>query len=195
MKPVLGKPVLAPGIEWNDEHWSDFYMAADSIASMLDISVGLAQVKLRQLCATGEVRALEADDVDGDEGSDYPTRIPPSRWRTEDVDFIGQAGPDDRPAFTGVVVSDDDLRYWLDRQQPEPPASPQPDRGGKQSRIHRVLAELYPDGVPGLGDCPRQRLTAELIKRDTSLGSSLSPATVRTAIATYNRQLANGVKR
>jgi hypothetical protein len=193
MTPVLGKPVLAPGFEWNDEHWGDFYMAADNIAATLDISVGLAQAKLRHLCATGEVRALEADDV-GEE-PDFPTRIPPSRWLTEDVDFIGSVGFEDHSSLTSVVVSEDDLRYWLDRQQPEPPASPQPDRGGKQSRIQRVLAELYPNGVPGLGDCPRQRLTAELIKRDPTLGSSLSLATVRTAINTYNRRLANGVKR
>jgi hypothetical protein len=194
MKP-LGKPVLAPGFDWNDEYWADFYMAADNIAAMLDISVGLAQAKLRHLCALGEVRALEADADLGAVAEDLPTRIPPSRWRTEDVDFIGQAGAEDHPAFKGVVVSDDDVRYWLDRQQPEPPASPQPDAGGKQSRIHRQLAELFPNGVPRREDYPRQPLIAELIKRDGSLGSSLSLATLRTAIATYNRQLANGVKR
>jgi hypothetical protein len=82
-------------------------------------------------------------------------------------------------------VSGDDFHYWLNQQQPSQPAA-----GGKQSRLHRLLVELFPNGVPNRADCPREPLRAELLKRDPSL-QPLDLKTLKTAIDTLNAQLGN----
>ena len=78
--------------------------------------------------------------------------ISPSQWRDEDV-----------TASSDVAVSRNDLRNWLSHQI-APAAA-----GGKQSRIARLLADMYPAGVPDRADCPRWPLRAALVKRDASL--------------------------
>jgi hypothetical protein len=80
------------------------------------------------------------------------------------------------------MVSNIDFYNWLDQHQPV--------SGGKQSRIARLLAELFPTGVPHRGDCPREPLKAQLIARDPSL-NPLDLKTLKTAIDAYNRQLGN----
>jgi hypothetical protein len=81
----------------------------------------------------------------------------------------------------GPDVERNDLLRWLEQPRKV---------GGKQSRIIRLLADMFPDGVPNPADYPRQTLTSELIKRDPGL-ASLSPKTLQKAIAAYNRQLGN----
>ena len=83
----------------------------------------------------------------------------------------------------GPDVDHDDLHRWLKNKLTR-------KVGGKQSRIIRLLADMFPDGVPNPADYPRQTLTSELIKRDPGL-ASLSPKTLQKAIAAYNRQLGN----
>src|SRR6516165_7028969 len=92
--------------------------------------------------------------------------------------------------FWGFVEKDD-CKRWLHKLKPE--AEPV-TAGGKQSRIIRLLKEMFPTGVPSRNDCPRQPLTAELIKRDGSL-SPLDPKTLKTAIDAYNRQQGSAGKR
>jgi len=90
----------------------------------------------------------------------------------------------------GVYLNNDDCERWLNKLKPEAqPAT----AGGKQSRIIRLLKEMFPTGVPSRDDCPRQPLTAELVKRDGSL-SPLDPKTLKTAIDAYNRQRGNAGK-
>jgi hypothetical protein len=83
----------------------------------------------------------------------------------------------------GPDVSRDDLRRWLEGQLTR-------EVGGKQSRIIRLLAKMFPTGVPKRADCPREPLRAELLKRDPSL-TPLNLKTLQTAIDAYNRQLGN----
>jgi hypothetical protein len=148
------------------ERWLDFDRAANELADKLAIPPSAAQAQLRKLCASGEIRAV------GTDGSERPAPIPPSQWRDED-----------EPTIEMMWVSNIDFYDWLNRQPTHP-------AGGKQSRIARLLAEMFPTGVPNRADCPRQPLTAELIKRDPSL-SPLDPKTLRTAIEAHNRQLGN----
>jgi hypothetical protein len=94
----------------------------------------------------------------------------------------------------GVYVNKDDCKRWLHKLKPKAPVAAEPaTAGGKQSRIIRLLKEMFPTGVPSRNDCPRQPLTAELIKRDGSL-SPLDPKTLKTAIDAYNRQQGNAGK-
>jgi hypothetical protein len=153
---------------WEHEHygeiWLDLERAVIELADKLAIPPNAAQVQLRKLCASGEIRAI------GTDGNEQPKLIAPSLWRDEH-----------EPAI--VSVSNIDFYNWLRRQPTQPTA------GGKQSRLVRLLAEMFPAGVPNRADCPRQPLTAELIKRDPSL-KPLDPKTLKTAIETYN-QLGN----
>jgi hypothetical protein len=98
--------------------------------------------------------------------------------REVDVDLTAPYG------FIDVGVSRTDFDYWLNQQPTRPTA------GGKQSRLARLLAEMFPAGVPARADCPREPLRATLLKRDPSL-TPLDLKTLKTAIEAYNRQLGN----
>jgi hypothetical protein len=157
---------------WADETWVHFYWAANQIGDKLAIASAPAQARLRKLCASGVIRAVISD------GLEEPERIPASQWRSEDVDLT----------ITGdrlIAVSESDLRDWLDQQS---------TAGGKQSRIIRLLAGLYPTGVPNRGAAPREPMRAALLKLDPSL-EPLDLKTLKTAIDSFNRQLGNTRKR
>jgi hypothetical protein len=80
-------------------------------------------------------------------------------------------------------ISRNDLRRWLQEKLTR-------ETGGKQSRIAKQLAEMFPERVPNRTNYPRQALTAELIKRDHSL-HPLNLKTLARAIETHNRQVSN----
>jgi len=151
------------------ERWFDFDRAANELADKLVIHPSAAQAQLRKLCASGEIRAIGTDNP----SEEQPTPIPPSQWHEED----------DLPR-PDVLVSNIDFYNWLNRQPANPTA------GGKQSRLVRLLAEMFPGGVPNRADCPREPLKAELLKRDPSL-KPLDLKTLKTAIETCNRVVGN----
>ena len=156
---------------WDGQEWVYFHWAANEIGDKLAISPGSAQARLRELCASGEIRAISSDEIDF---LDEPEPIPPSRWRDEDIAASWRLL---------IAVSRNDLRNWLSHQSTSA-------AGGKQSRITRLLAEMYPRGVPTRADCPREGLRATLVRRDPSL-KPLDLKTLKTAIDAFNRQLGN----
>jgi succinate dehydrogenase flavin-adding protein (antitoxin of CptAB toxin-antitoxin module) len=80
-------------------------------------------------------------------------------------------------------VLDADFFAWLKAQQSRP-------RGGKQPRIRKVLAKMFPNGVPKPKLCPRDRLRADILKADRTLGS-LDYKTLSTAIKDHNSEIGN----
>jgi hypothetical protein len=81
-----------------------------------------------------------------------------------------QGGPD---------VLDISLLEWLKAKQ-------NPPRGGKQPRILKHLAAMFPnERVPEASLKPRHILRADLLKRDPDL-KPLDEGTLRRAIDTYN---------
>jgi hypothetical protein len=83
----------------------------------------------------------------------------------------------------GPDVFDVDFYQWLNSRLNQP-------AGGKQSRILRLLAKMFPTGVPSRDVRPREGLRAELLRRDPTL----EPPTLKTlqkAIVAHNRQLGN----
>jgi hypothetical protein len=149
------------------ERWLEFDKAIVELADKLAIPPSAAEAKLHKLCASGVIRAVGTD-----KDNKSPEPIPPSEW------------PEDDLPRQAVSVSNIDFYNWLEQQVTQPTA------GGKQSRIIRLLADMFPTGVPNRADRPRKPLTAELVKRDPSL-KPLDPKTLRTAIEFYNRQLGN----
>lgn len=163
----------------NEDDWLPFHSAVREIKRSLRMSQGAAQAKLRELCASGWVRSQkEPYSFDGlqPQGEGPPVLIEPSEWRQREIDLM----TDSDGCNYWVNVSKTDLEHWLNQQTTQPTA------GGKQSRIIRLLAVMYPAGVPNRGDCPRQPLTAELVERDPSL-KPLDLKTLKTAIEFYNR--------
>jgi len=147
------------------ERWLNFDRAINELADKLAIPPSAAQAQLCKLCASGQIRTV------GTDGNEELKPIPPSQWRDED-----------EPAI--ISVSNIDFYNWLNRQPTHPTA------GGKQSRLVRLLAEMFPAGVPNRADCPREPLKAELLKRDPSL-KPLDLKTLKTAIETCNRVVGN----
>ena len=81
-----------------------------------------------------------------------------------------------------IEINADDLRYWLKSQR----ASPNKQRTlGKRPRVIKQLAEMFPEGVPDPGDCPRKDLRAELLERDPSL-KPLDEETLKRSIEEFN---------
>ena len=156
---------------WDREEWVYFHWAASEISDKLAIPSRSAKAHLRKLCASGEIRAISSAESDLLE---EPEPIPPSRWRDEDIAASWRLL---------IAVSRNDLRNWLSHQSTSA-------AGGKQSRITRLLAEMYPRGVPTRADCPREGLRATLVRRDPSL-KPLDLKTLKTAIDAFNRQLGN----
>ena len=84
---------------WDAEEWVEFRWAANKIGDKLAIPPGSAQVQLRKLCASSEIRSVTFVEYD------EPEPIPPSWWRDENI-----------TASSDVAVSATDLRNWLNQQ-------------------------------------------------------------------------------
>jgi hypothetical protein len=121
--------------EWNGEEWIHFPWAVDVMLQSLS-AIGPTEAQLRRLCASGEIRAIVFEDT---EEPERPQPIPPSRWRNEDVDHT-------IPSNCFVGVSRTDFEHWLSQRPTQPTA------GGKQSRLVRLLGEMFPEGVPNRAD-------------------------------------------
>jgi hypothetical protein len=156
---------------WNGENWLQFSFAAAEVRDRLGLTLGAAERTLRQLCASGVVRAirLQVDKIGEPSYEEEPIFIAHNEWSAASIDHLGW-----------VEVSENDPRYWLDNQG-------KPKLVGKQPRIKAHLAELFPNGVPDPAQCPRKALKADLLKRDPSL-KPLDEATLKSAINEYNRR-------
>jgi succinate dehydrogenase flavin-adding protein (antitoxin of CptAB toxin-antitoxin module) len=81
-------------------------------------------------------------------------------------------------------VLDADFFAWLE-------AKLKRDRGGKQPRIRKLLAEMFQGRrVPNPKLCPRDRLRADIVKADRSL-HPLDFKTLSTAIKAHNSEVGN----
>jgi len=164
------------------DDWLDFLEAASNIERSLRISPGAAQSKLREICASGVVRSRKEPYsfvARQPQGEGPPVRIEPSEWQQREIDVM----TDSDGCKYWVDVSKIDLEHWLNQQT-------RSTAGGKQSRLVRLLAEMFPAGVPNRDDCPREPLRAELLKRNPSL-KPLDLKTLKTAIETCNRVVGN----
>jgi hypothetical protein len=84
-------------------------------------------------------------------------------------------------------VWDIDFWPWLDAKLHPPP-------GGKQGKLLKLLAEMFPAemfpaGVPPPKLCQRKTLIAKLLERDPELGPTLDEATVKKAVDAFNASL------
>jgi hypothetical protein len=134
--------------------WWLFPWATEKIKDALNISMGAANVRLRQLCASGEVRSIRYDDtdvVDAAEGSEseeefewkaseLPEYIKPAEWRNEEIDLT-------RPGIV-ICVSEDDVKHWIKSQGPLKEEDPKTAPSHKRDLASQAIAALWPKGVP-----------------------------------------------
>jgi hypothetical protein len=183
--PTSEAPLLLYG-----EHWVHFHEAAQEAAKRLEISIGSAERRLREQCASGDVRSIRYTLTQGNDFLKHPCRIKPSEWQDQ-LDVVADLESDElQETYAWIDVSQDDVVYWITEEllaagklteAPKPAAA----RGGKVPRIMIHLEELFPKGVPVPALCPRKELQGSLVKKDKSL-APLDLATLKTAIDEYN---------
>jgi hypothetical protein len=155
-----------------------FFFGAKEIERSLGVSLGFAQARLRELCASGEVRSWGEpySMLNGEPQSEGPSkRIEPSEWRQRDFDLTTDS---DGCKFF-VNVSKADLEYWLNNNRKKAvgkkpkPASKLPRDVAKQA-INALWANGIPDTltngrlVKQVGDWLKQRNVRD-ISRETIL--------------------------
>ena len=178
---------------WDGEPWITFYWASIEIKRELGLSEGVAQRTLRELCAKGDIRSMryEVGLIGGEYGPLHPIKpIKPREWLKDELDldleWTSDGDEEVGPEGYCVEVSVEDFVHWLVKQpKPERKAKAAPSEKGKRPKIKRLLAEMYPNGVPDPAHCPRKALKADLLKRDKSL-DPLDEATLKGAIEEYN---------
>jgi hypothetical protein len=110
---------------WHGEGWIDFPEAVEEIVKAAGLSRGVAERTLRVLCGSGDVRSICCDE----DFEEEPTIIKPEKWReTGELDLHGvvvnrakwnKGKLDFEERWADVVlVSEDDLRHWLKKQEP-----------------------------------------------------------------------------
>jgi hypothetical protein len=173
-----------------NQPWLDLVGAVRAVRDARGPSDGAACTLLRQGCESGMVRSRkrpwpeQPDEPPESLYDHWSPPIPKEDWHRASIDlshgWLILAG--DKLLRAHVEINVDDLNYWLKSQR----AAPNREKSvGKRSRVRKLLAVMFPDGVPHAGDCPRKVLQAELLERDRSLGP-LDLATLKLAIDEYN---------
>jgi hypothetical protein len=120
--------------EWNGEGWISFDVAIEEIRSRLGMSPGFAETKLREICASGSIRAIKFDLRPFLMFPEEPGPIGLSEWGRDMPDYIHPA------------VSSEDFRYWLNKQAPPP--APEPRSSQKRDQARQAVDALWPQGIP-----------------------------------------------
>jgi hypothetical protein len=151
-----------------------FLFGAQQIERRLGMTPGAAQTKLRELCASGEVRSWSEPYtiINGKPQGEGPSkRIEPSKWRQREIDLM----TDSDGCYYFVSISKTDLLGWLDKK-----AVGKPKPVGKRPRdvAKQAVNELWPNGIPDtltntslvkqVGDWLKQHNVRD-ISRDTIL--------------------------
>ena len=188
--------------QWKGEGWVRFEDAVMTAVMELEISVGVVQRRLREQCASGDIRSIRYEVIVNDGGIfgvfEDPKPINPRQWTQDHLDFTADDPDDESKAVsTFIALSEADLWHWIAGVVeteggpvllPERKATvdaPVKRAVGKVPRIKAWLAKEFPDGVPEPADCPRQEMVTRLLKADPGL-RSVDLKTLRTAIREYN---------
>jgi hypothetical protein len=149
---------------FTNQTWFFFYTAAGVIEDRLGVPGGVAQRKLREACASGDIRSKWL--VPSGSGEWRYETVKPSEWAKDQMDLEWlrrddvvdtlkeeadpldelEPDPDNLPGPAGIYVNGDDFRYWLDKLKP--PAEPAARSPHKRDFARQAVDVLWPDGVP-----------------------------------------------
>jgi hypothetical protein len=123
--------------------WAYFSLGAELIRNMLGMSLGFAETKLRELCASGNIRSMKYDDYDDtdDENPPEPEIIKPSEWVHNQIDLS-------LPWHVTLTVNIEDLEYWLKDRVAVKPEPTEPRTSHKRDQARQAVEALWPNGVP-----------------------------------------------
>jgi hypothetical protein len=183
--------------QWRGEGWVRFNEAVMAALMELETGVGVLQRRLRQQCASGDVRSIRCQGI-FEEGEVFqviedPTLINPREWTQDNLDFTADDPEDEsKPISTVIAVSEADLWHWIAGIE-ETEGGPvvrssgtvAKPKGGKVPRIKDRLAGMFPEGVPDPAHCVRKELQGRLLKADPTL-APLDLKTLKAAIDEYN---------
>ena len=164
--------------------WLSLVNAVREVRDARQVSDGVAIRFLCQACETGVIQSrqrLWADEEDEDPPN-YWMGISPLFWHgaTIDLEHHWLVLASGKPMRAVVEINAADLRSCLKSN-----GAPNKQNVGKGPRIIKLLAEMFPGGVPGPGDYPRKVLRADLLKLDPSL-KPLDEATLKKRIEEFN---------
>jgi hypothetical protein len=129
--------------------WITFYEAARDIHERIGGSLAEAQMKLRRACGGELIRTRKAPyDEQHQLPFDFWTRVAPREWRKREVDYDG---PNADGCKMVPMIHEDDFRQWLDKiiaAVPPLPGGPVKRAKPKRELAKRVIADLFPQGVP-----------------------------------------------
>jgi hypothetical protein len=171
-----------------DRPWLNLVDAVRAIREARGVSGGAACTLLCQACESGAVRSRKRPwPEQPDEPPDQWSRpISKLDWYGASIDlehgWLILAGDTAKPLRADIEINADDLRYPLESQRPAPKKQ---KALGKKPRVIKLLAEMFPGGVPDPGAYPRKTLRAKLIKCDASL-KPLDYQTLKNSIDEYN---------
>jgi hypothetical protein len=162
---------------WHDDEWIAFDYASYQIHRHLDLSIGRAQQTLRELCASGDVRAIQYEFDEVNERNGEPYHVRPSAWLKGEIDL--QEG-------RRVEVSEYDVRHWLDKQKPtEEPARAEGRTSKKRELACQAIEALWPEGIPEIpnGEIEKQvgNWITSYCKQNNTRRLEISPDTILRA--------------
>ena len=183
--------------QWKGEGWVRFEDAVMTAVMELEISVGVVQRRLREQCASGDIRSIRYEVIVNDGGIfgvfEDPKPINPRQWTQDHLDFTADDPDDESKAVsTFIALSEADLWHWIAGIE-ETEGGPvvrssgtvAKPKGGKVPRIKDRLAGMFPEGVPDPAHCVRKELQGRLLKADPTL-APLDLKTLKAAIDEYN---------
>jgi hypothetical protein len=182
-------------LQWRADEWVHFHDAAEAVATELKLSVGVAERRLREQCASGDVRSIRYEAIE-DDGEimqliDNPLPIKSREWAQDQLDITPDTA-DDQAVTEYVDVSKGDVEHWIEGAQNPKMASvtaeastTAPKRASRKREFATLgINELWCDGVPaslpnteiekqfGLWlteHCKQHKLPKPEISRDTIL--------------------------
>jgi hypothetical protein len=137
--------------------WEPFFFGAQKIRAKLGVSHGVSHRMLRELCASGDVRAVLVTYHDG---HNHPIRrIKPSEWRTTELDIHDDDLHDEEGEW--VEVSMDDVERWIEQQEPEAAPEPAHRETPQKKWVGKAFDALW-EGKPPLQDLPNSDLVSRV---------------------------------
>jgi hypothetical protein len=141
-----------------------FYFAVQEIERRLGFSRGAAEKRLRELCASGEVRSWKKPYLDVGGGYAQPMapeweRVLPSEWKTREVDLAADADGYENCVRVSKVDLEQQIGKTGTQRCIEVPIVPSRRSRWQQERVVEVMCKLW-----GPNWVPEGKLDAELLR-------------------------------
>jgi hypothetical protein len=160
-------PIDQP-FQWKGDGWVRFEDAVLAAIGELEINMGTVQRRLREQCASGDIRSIRYEVIVNDGGIfgvfEDPQPINPRQWTEDHLDFTADDPDDESKAVSTIIaLSQTDLWHWI-AGVVETEGGPVPAKARRTSRklelARAAITELWPQGIPK--DLPNPKIESEI---------------------------------